>query len=80
MSAPDSPSQVAAAVERSGVVASPEPICAVCGGPRDARKREECSDKCRVALSRQRRASAMEARDRAVEALLEAALRRLRDG
>jgi len=74
------PGQVPPQPERSAVVASPQPVCAVCGGPRDPRKRETCSDKCRAALSRRRRASATEARDRALEELLETALRRLRDG
>ena len=44
--------------ERSGVVGSPEPVCVVCGGPREPRKREACSDRCRAALSRQRRQTA----------------------
>ena len=39
---------------RSGVVGSSEPVCVVCGGIREVRKREACSDKCRAALSRQR--------------------------
>src|SRR5262245_34021060 len=30
------------------------PACAVCGAPRDVRKVETCSNKCRAALSRQR--------------------------
>jgi predicted nucleic acid-binding Zn ribbon protein len=77
MSPPDSRPQVPAAVERSGVVASPQPACAVCGSPRDPRKRETCSDKCRAALSRQRQAEAGERRDREVRELLEAALKRL---
>ena len=36
--------------ERSAVVASSGPICAMCGRPRDPRKREACSDKCRTEL------------------------------
>lgn len=66
--------------ERSGVVASPQPVCAVCGGPRDPRKREACSDRCRAALSRRRRDEAAQRRSREVRALLEAALRRLEEG
>ena len=67
-------------VECSGVVGSPQPVCAACGGPRGPRKQAACSDGCRAALSRRRRASAMEAWHRAIEELLETALRRLRDG
>jgi predicted nucleic acid-binding Zn ribbon protein len=77
MRAPDSVPQVPAAVERSAVVASPQPVCAVCGGPRDSRKRETCSGKCRTALSRRRRTEAEQTRDREVRALLKAALERL---
>ena len=36
------------------MLGSPQPVCVVCGGPRDYRKRETCSDKCRAALSRRR--------------------------
>lgn len=56
-------------VERSDVVGSQEPVCALCGGPRDPRKRETCSDRCRAALSRQRRLNAREARDERVRRL-----------
>jgi hypothetical protein len=70
--------------ERSGVAGSPQPVCAVCGGPRDDRKREACSDRCRAALSRQRRAQAQVSRDDELRAtlteireLVQASLRRL---
>ena len=64
--------------ERSGVVVSPEPACAVCGGARGTRRRETCSDACRAALSRTRRADAQRERDAEIRALLEAALKKLR--
>jgi len=58
--------------ERSGVVGSPQPVCVVCGGPRKLRKREACSDKCRAALSRRRRALTQTTRDQETRAALEA--------
>ena len=61
--------------ERSAVVASPQPVCAVCGGPRDPRKREACSDRCRAALSRSRRDTVQRVRDERLRELLETALR-----
>ena len=68
----------------SSVLGSPQPVCAVCGGHRDARKREACSDRCRAALSRRRRVQAQASRDdelRAtlteIRALVQASLRRL---
>jgi len=63
----DSPSP-----ERSAPVGSPQPVCVVCGGPRDLRKREACSDKCRAALSRHRRAQLHATRDHETRAALEA--------
>ncbi len=51
-----STSQVPPEAERSAVVVFSEPVCAFCGRPRSPRKRETCSDRCRVALSRRRRA------------------------
>ena len=65
--------------ERSGVVGSSESVCAACGGPRGPRKREACSDKCRAALSRRRRAEAGKTRDRDLRELLKAALRKLEE-
>ena len=71
-------SQISSPVpERSDVLGSPESICVVCGGPRDARKREACSDKCRAALSRRRRKDARRSRDEEIRALLETALKKL---
>ena len=70
---PDGPSP-----ERSAPVGSPQPVCVVCGGPRDYRKREACSDKCRAALSRRRRTEAHRTRDEAIRTLLETALEELR--
>jgi predicted nucleic acid-binding Zn ribbon protein len=58
--------------ERSALVGSPQPVCVVCGRPRDLRKREACSDKCRAALSRHRRALSQTTRDRETRAALEA--------
>jgi predicted nucleic acid-binding Zn ribbon protein len=69
--------QVPAEAERSAVVGSPQPVCAVSGGPRDPRKREACSDRCRAALSRRRRAQTQMTREQALRTLLEEALRRL---
>jgi hypothetical protein len=43
----------------------------VCGGPREARKREACSDKCRAALNRRRKAAAQGARDAEVLAVVD---------
>ena len=65
--------------ERSGVVGSPERRCATCKGPVPAGKREACSDACRAALSRMRRAKAQRERDAEIRTLLEAALQRLRE-
>jgi predicted nucleic acid-binding Zn ribbon protein len=76
-SSPHSAPEARSEAERSAVVASPQAVCAVCGGARASRKREACSDRCRAALSRQRQA---EARARWVEevlGLLLEALRRL---
>ena len=61
------------------MVASPEAVCRVCGGPKDPRKRETCSDRCRAAWSRQRQAETRRARDERVRELLTAALAALKD-
>src|SRR5215470_10345695 len=66
-------SKVSPEAGRSDVVASPQPVCAVCGGPRDPRKRETCSDKSRTELSRRRRKDALRRRDGEIRALLAAA-------
>ena len=58
--------------ERSAVVGSSALVCVVCGRPRDRRKREPCSDKCRAALSRRRRAEVQTTRDQEIRATLEA--------
>lgn len=58
--------------ERSAPVGSPQPVCVVCGGPREVRKREACSDKCRAALSRHRRTQLHATRDQEIRAALEA--------
>ena len=63
--------------ERSPVVGSAERRCATCKGPLPAGKREACSDACRAALSRARRAGAQRERDAEIRTLLEAALERL---
>ena len=75
MPVPTPSPQVPAEPERSGVLGSAEPVCVVCGGPRDSRKREACSDKCRAALSRRRRALSQSTRDRETRAALEAIAR-----
>jgi predicted nucleic acid-binding Zn ribbon protein len=54
---------------------SAESVCGVCGGPRDARKREACSDKCRAAISRRRRADAQGKRDAETLAVLDGIMR-----
>jgi len=59
------------------VVASPQLVCAVRGGPREPRKREACSDRCRTALSRVRKARAVAAHDQQLRLLLAEALRLL---
>jgi predicted nucleic acid-binding Zn ribbon protein len=79
MSSRKSPSLARPRAERSGVVGSPEPACVVCGGPRDPRKRETCSDACRAALSRARRARAQLKCNAEIRAMLEAALEKLRE-
>src|SRR5215468_7778648 len=72
--------KVSPEAERSDVVASPQPVCAVCGGLRGPRKREACSDKCRTELSRRRRKGALRRRDGEIRALLATALRKLEEG
>jgi predicted nucleic acid-binding Zn ribbon protein len=52
--------------------------CPACGKPISGRQRA-CSAKCRAALSRQRRADRLKARDREIRGLLEVALKRLED-
>ena len=69
--------QVLPQPERSAVVGSPELVCVVCGGPRSPRKREACSDACRTALNRRRKADAEGKRKAELRALLEAALNKL---
>jgi predicted nucleic acid-binding Zn ribbon protein len=80
MSSPSDGPGVLPESERSAVVASPEPVCTVCGGPRGPRKRETCSDKCRAGLSRQRRKDAQRSRDDKIRTLLETALKKLDGG
>jgi len=72
--------KVSPEAERSDVVASPQPVCAVCGGLRGPRKRETCSDKSRTELSRRRRKDALRRRDGEIRALLAAALKKLGEG
>jgi predicted nucleic acid-binding Zn ribbon protein len=72
MSTPGSSRAAGPSPERSAPVGSPELACIVCGGPRDPRKREACSDKRRTALSRRRRTQAQTTCDRAIRATLEA--------
>ncbi len=68
-------SERAAVAARGGdVVASPRP-CPVCGEAMTGRKTSACSDRCRAAWSRRRRAEAQTERDRRVRELLEAAMR-----
>jgi predicted nucleic acid-binding Zn ribbon protein len=63
----DSAPEVPPEAERAGVVAFPQPVCAACGGPREPQKREACSDRCRAALSRRRRAEAETTRQQQTE-------------
>jgi hypothetical protein len=74
-----SPPEVPPKAERSAVLASQARACGVCGGVLEGRKRDACSDGCRAALSRRRRAQGREARDWEIRALLEAALRKLEE-
>jgi len=80
MSSPSRPADGRSEVERSAVVASSKPVCAVCGGPRGSQKREACSDKCRAELSRRRRKDALRARDDEIRVLLTTALKKLEEG
>ena len=66
--------------ERSGVIGSSAPVCAVCGGPRSPRKRETCSDRCRAELSRRRRKDVQRIWDEEIRTLLEVALKKLEEG
>ena len=77
---PEKEHKVSPEAERSDVVASPQPVCAVCGGPRGPRKQEACSDKCRAELSRQRRMGDLRARDDEIRALPATALKKLDEG
>ncbi len=49
--------------------------CPICGRPLTGRQTSPCSDKCRAALSRRKRADEQSEKDRRVCELLEAALR-----
>jgi predicted nucleic acid-binding Zn ribbon protein len=71
---PEKSERAAVAARGEGVVASSRP-CPVCGEAMTGRKTSACSDKCRAALSRRRRAEAHTERDRRVRELLEAGLR-----
>ena len=51
--------------------------CPVCKGPMTGRKISACSGKCRAALSRKRKAEALEERERRVQRLLQEAVRLL---
>ena len=79
MSFEKSPSLAGREPERSPVLGAPEPACVICGGPRNPRKWQTCSDACRTALNRQRKAEARRERDAEIRALLEAALEKLRE-
>jgi predicted nucleic acid-binding Zn ribbon protein len=59
----DAPTAPSPSTERWAPVGSWQPVCVVCRGPRDPRKRAACSDKCRAALSRRRRAQTQATRD-----------------
>ena len=72
--------KVSPEAERSAVIASSGPICALCGRPRDPRKRESCPDKCRAGLGRQRRQCALKARDNEIRALWVTDLKKLEEG
>lgn len=56
---------------------APRRPCPVCGAPLTGAKTSACSDRCRAAKSRRRRADALTERDRLVRELLEAAVRAL---
>ena len=67
-----------AAVDASGVdsrgIIRP---CPICGGSMTGRRQSACSDRCRAAKSRRKRAAAQAERDRGVRELLERALAKL---
>jgi predicted nucleic acid-binding Zn ribbon protein len=54
-------------------------LCPVCRKAPIHVRQEMCSGRCRAARSRQRKAEARRARDAEIQALLEAALKRLRE-
>ena len=62
---------------RGGVLASR--LCPVCRKVPIHARQEVCSGRCRAAGSRLRKAEARRERDAAIRALLEAALKRLRE-
>jgi predicted nucleic acid-binding Zn ribbon protein len=70
-----SPAQPERAGFSTPVLGSPQSVCVVCGGPRDPRRREACSDKCRAALSRHRRTQTQTTRDQETRDALEAIAR-----
>ncbi len=79
MSIPDDPPESERAVSTPAVVGFRDPIsghpCPVCASPLTGRQRVACSDRCRAALSRRRKADALAERERRLRKLLEAALR-----
>jgi predicted nucleic acid-binding Zn ribbon protein len=53
--------------------------CPICSTAPLTARQEVCSGRCRAALSRQRKAEAQRERDAEIRALLEAAVKRLRE-
>ncbi len=51
--------------------------CQACGAPLTGRQRSSCSDKCRAAWSRKKKAQAQEERERRIQGLLKETLRLL---
>jgi hypothetical protein len=60
-------------------VESARALCKGCGGPLVGRQRTACSNRCRAAGSRQRKADAQRERNAEIRALLEAVLEKLRE-
>ncbi len=77
MSMPDPTEKTERAAPSPAVVGSGGALraCPICGKPLTGRQTSACSDKCRAALSRRKRADEQSEKDRRVRELLEAAVR-----
>jgi predicted nucleic acid-binding Zn ribbon protein len=78
MAKPPPRAEVSPEAVRTGMVGSPGPSrpCGACGKPLpDGKPSGACSNRCRAALNRQRKAEAQQARDREIVTLLDFAAR-----